>query len=93
MSLFVLFNSLRIFRYKSKFQELSEEDFIVEAKHLICSTCNISLDYPQHHGREMIKIEDHLICWKNIAAEIDADKCSEETLLYCPKCNGTLEIQ
>lgn len=93
VSMFVLVNSLRVFRYKSKFQGLNEEDFIVEAKNLICDNCQITIDYPQHHGREMIKVEDHLVCWKNIAAEIDIDKCDEETRLYCPKCNGELEIE
>ena len=93
VSLFVLFNSLRIFRYKSKFQELSEEDFDVSAKYLYCKKCKLYQTYPQHHGREMIKNEEHLVCWKKLAAEIKGDECSEEFELKCQQCNEELEMK
>lgn len=93
VSLFVLFNSLRIFRYKSKYQELSEEDFDVSAKYLYCKKCKLYQTYPQHHGREMIKNEEHLVCWKRLAAEIKEDECSEEFELKCQQCNEELEMK
>jgi len=93
VSLFVLFNSLRIFRYKSKYQELSEEDFDVSAKYLYCKKCKLYQTYPQHHGREMIKNEEHLVCWKKLAAEIKEDECIEEFELKCQQCNEELEMK
>jgi len=93
VSLFVLFNSLRIFRYKSKFQELSEEDFDVSAKYLYCKKCKLYQTYPQHHGREMIKSEERLVCWQKLAAEIKEDECSEEFELKCQQCNEELEMK
>ncbi len=93
VSLFVLFNSLRIFRYKSKFQELSEEDFDVSAKYLYCKKCKLYQTYPQHHGREMIKSEERLVCWQKLAEEIKEDECSEEFELKCQQCNEELEMK
>jgi len=93
VSLFVLFNSLRIFRYKSKYQELSEEDFDVSAKYLYCKKCKLYQTYPQHHGREMIKNKEHLVCWKKLAAEIKEDECIEEFELKCQQCNEELEMK
>jgi len=93
VSLFVLFNSLRIFRYKSKFQELSEEDFEVSAKYLYCKNCQLSQTYPQHHGREMMKDNERLVCWKKLAAEIKQDECEEEFELICKQCNEELDMK
>jgi len=88
-----LFNSLRIFRYKSKFQELSEEDFEVSAKYLYCKNCQLSQTYPQHHGREMMKDNERLVCWKKLAAEIKQDECEEEFELICKQCNEELDMK
>ncbi len=93
VSLFALFNSLRLFRYKSKFQELSEEDFDVSAKYLYCKKCKLYQTYPQHHGREMIKSEERLICWQKLAAEIKEDECFEKFELKCQQCNEELEMK
>ena len=93
VSLFVLFNSLRIFRYKSKFQELSEEDFEVSAKYLYCKNCQLYHTYPQHHGREMMKDNERLVCWKKLTAELKEDECEEEFELICKQCNEELDMK
>lgn len=93
VSLFVILNGYRVFRYRSHFQDVSEKELEVEATQIICNNCKTCLTYPQHHGREMIKKDDDLVCWKSLVAEVSADACKERLSLKCPTCNGTLEIK
>ena len=93
VSLFVILNGYRVFRYRSQFQDISAQDLEVEATQIICNTCKTCLTYPQHHGREMIKQDGGLVCWKSLVAEVSADVCKEKLSLKCPTCNGTLEIK
>ena len=93
VSLLVILNGFRVFNYKSKFQEIKEEDLEVEATSIICDTCRSVESYPQHHGREMVKREGDLVCWKSLVAEVSADACKEKLTLKCPSCNGIRHIE
>ncbi|MFX1593884.1 MAG: heavy metal translocating P-type ATPase, partial [Promethearchaeota archaeon] len=61
-SLLVLLNSLTIFRYKFLYKEISTEELDNKAKLIICNNCQTKDIIPQHHGRDMIKKGDKLIC-------------------------------
>ncbi|MEJ2251313.1 MAG: hypothetical protein P8Y97_16885, partial [Candidatus Lokiarchaeota archaeon] len=54
VSLIVLFNGMRVFRYKSELGNLEEKDWESDAKMLICENCKTRQILPQHHGRDMI---------------------------------------
>jgi len=59
---------------------------------LTCDNCETKDIIPQHHGREMIKKGDKLICWKNILSSEELDTCDEILPLQCPYCENKLEI-
>ncbi|KKN30123.1 hypothetical protein LCGC14_0837100 [marine sediment metagenome] len=86
VSILVLFNSLSIFRYKFSHKELSIEMLESEAKLIICKQCETKDIIPQHHGRDMVKKKDKLICWKNILSSEELETCDEELPLHCPYC-------
>lgn len=93
VSLLVLFNSLTIFRYKFLYKEISSEAIENEAKLIICDNCKTKDIIPQHHGRDMIKSGDKLVCWKNILSSEELETCNEELPLHCPYCNNKLELR
>jgi len=93
VSLLVLLNSLTIFRYKFLYKEVSTEDIESEAKVIICSNCKTKDIIPQHHGRDMVKRGDKLICWKNILSSEELEPCDEELPLHCPYCQNKLELK
>ncbi|MFX0148828.1 MAG: heavy metal translocating P-type ATPase, partial [Candidatus Hodarchaeota archaeon] len=66
VSLLVLLNSLTIFRYKFLYKNVSVDEIETEAKLIICDNCQTKDIFPQHHGRDMVKKGDKLVCWKNI---------------------------
>ncbi|MFX1418898.1 MAG: heavy metal translocating P-type ATPase [Promethearchaeota archaeon] len=92
VSLIVLLNSLTIFRYKFLYKEISTEELESEAKLLICENCQTKDIIPQHHGRDMVKKGDKLICWKNILSSEELETCEEELPLHCPYCQEKLEL-
>ena len=93
VSLLVLLNSLTIFRYRFTYKEISTEALESEAKLIICDNCNTKDIIPQHHGRDMIKKEDKLICWKNILSSEELETCEEELPLHCPHCQERMELK
>jgi len=93
VSLLVLLNSLTIFRYKFLYKELSTEELESEAKLIICDNCQTKDIIPQHHGRDMVKKGDKLVCWKNILSSEELETCDEELPLHCPYCNEKLELK
>ena len=93
VSLLVLLNSLTIFRYKFLYKELSTEELESEAKLIICDNCQTKNIIPQHHGRDMVKKGDKLVCWKNILSSEELETCDEELPLHCPYCNEKLELK
>jgi len=93
ISLLVLLNSLTIFRYRFTYKEISTEALESEAKLIICDNCNTKDIIPQHHGRDMIKKEDNLICWKNILSSEELETCDEELPLHCPHCQERMELK
>ena len=93
ISLLVLLNSMTIFRYKFLYKEISIEELESKAKLIICNNCNTKDIIPQHHGREMVKKGDKLICWKNILSSEELETCDEELPLHCPYCQEKLELQ
>ncbi len=92
VSLLVLLNSLTIFRYKFIYKEIPMEELENEAKLVICDNCETKDIIPQHHGRDMVKKGDKLICWKNILSSEELDTCDEELPLHCPYCENKLEL-
>ncbi|MBD3194890.1 MAG: heavy metal translocating P-type ATPase [Candidatus Lokiarchaeota archaeon] len=92
VSLFVLFNGMRILRYKSEFQEISLETLENNVKTIICQNCKTKNTLPQHHGRDMIKRDDKLVCWRKLIDHDQLKPCEEEMPLYCPKCQAELKI-
>lgn len=92
VSLLVLLNSLTIFRYKFVYKEISMEELESEAKLVICENCQTKDIIPQHHGRDMVKKGDKLICWKNILSSEELETCDEELPLHCPYCQEKLEL-
>jgi Cd2+/Zn2+-exporting ATPase len=93
VSLLVLLNSLTIFRYKFLFKEISTGELESEAKLIICENCETKDIIPQHHGRDMIKRGEKLICWKNILSSEELESCNEELPLHCPYCQEKLELK
>ncbi|TFG24428.1 MAG: cation-translocating P-type ATPase [Promethearchaeota archaeon] len=92
VSLLVLINGLRILRYKNKFKEINAEKVESKAKMLICENCNTKRLIPQHHGRDMLKSEDKLICWRKMLNSEELEPCEEELPLFCPNCEKKLEL-
>jgi len=93
ISLLVLLNSLTIFRYKFLYKEISTEELESEAKLIICDNCQTKDIIPQHHGRDMVKKGDKLICWKNILSSEELETCDEELPLHCPYCENKMELR
>jgi len=92
VSLLVLFNGMRILRYKSKFQTITTKELENDVKMIICENCATKQILPQHHGRDMIKKEDRLVCWRKLIDHDQLEPCDEVLPLYCPKCNEKLKI-
>ncbi|MFX1496685.1 MAG: heavy metal translocating P-type ATPase [Promethearchaeota archaeon] len=93
VSLLVLLNSLTIFRYKFLYKDVSINEIETEAKLIICDNCQTKDIIPQHHGRDMVKKGDKLVCWKNILSSDELETCNEELPLHCPYCNHKLELK
>jgi len=93
VSLLVLLNSLTIFKYKFLYKEISTDELESEAKLIICDNCQTKDIIPQHHGRDMVKKGDKLICWKNILNNEELETCDEELPLHCPYCQNELELK
>ncbi|TFF98646.1 MAG: cation-translocating P-type ATPase [Promethearchaeota archaeon] len=93
VSLFVLLNGMLIYRYKSKFQDLTVELKEREGSFLICENCKKKNLIPQHHGRDMIKVGDKLICWKKLASNENIEACNKQIPLYCPNCESELILE
>jgi Cd2+/Zn2+-exporting ATPase len=92
ISLAVLFNGMRIFRYKIKYKDLTTDMVESEAKSIVCRTCNTRNILPQHHGRDMVKTEKKLVCWRKLLSSDELEPCEEEIPLLCPHCNNELEV-
>ncbi|TFF85639.1 MAG: cation-translocating P-type ATPase [Promethearchaeota archaeon] len=92
VSLAILFNGMRIFRYKVIYKDLSLDAVESEARSILCRTCNTRNILPQHHGRDMIKTENKLVCWKRLLSSDELETCEEEISLLCPKCNNKVEV-
>ncbi len=93
VSLAIMINSLTIFRYKFLYKEISTDELESEAKLIICDNCQTKDIIPQHHGRDMVKKGDKLICWKNILSSEELETCDEELPLHCPYCQNELELK
>ncbi|MFW9970217.1 MAG: heavy metal translocating P-type ATPase [Candidatus Odinarchaeota archaeon] len=93
VSILVLFNSLTIFRFKFLYKEISTDEIENEAKMVICNNCQTKDIIPQHHGRDMVKRGDKLICWKNILSSEELETCDEELPLHCPYCQNEMELE
>jgi len=92
VSLLVLINGMTIFRYRTKFKDISVEHLESDAKTIICNTCETKNIIPQHHGRDMIEKEGKLICWRKMLSNDDLEPCEETLPLYCPHCENDLEV-
>ena len=92
VSLAVLLNGMRIFRYKIKYKDLSSEIVESEAKSIVCRTCNTRNILPQHHGRDMVKTKQKLVCWRKLLNNDELESCEEELPLLCPQCENELEV-
>jgi Cd2+/Zn2+-exporting ATPase len=92
VSLLVLINGMTIFRYRTKFKDLSVEHLESDAKTIICNSCETQNIIPQHHGRDMVEKEGKLICWRNLLNSDDLEPCDEELPLFCPHCENNLEV-
>ena len=93
VSLLVLANGMRVFRYKQKYEDISLETLETKAKMLICKSCQTNNIIPQHHGRDMIlKDGEKLICWRKMLSNEHLEPCEEEIPLDCPTCNEKYEI-
>jgi Cd2+/Zn2+-exporting ATPase len=92
VSLAILLNGMRIFRYKIKYKDLTNEIVESKAKTIVCRTCNTRNILPQHHGRDMVKSEEKLVCWRKLLSSDDLEPCDEELPLLCPQCNNELEV-
>jgi Cd2+/Zn2+-exporting ATPase len=93
VSMIVLLNSLTIFKYKYLYKEIPTEELQNKATMLICEHCETKKILPQHHGRDMVKRGDKLVCWKNILSSKELETCDEELPLHCPYCNEKLELK
>jgi len=92
VSLLVLINGMTIFRYRTKFKDISVEHLESDAKTIICNTCETKNIIPQHHGRDMIEKEGKLICWRKMLSNDDLEPCEETLPLNCPQCENNLEV-
>jgi Cd2+/Zn2+-exporting ATPase len=92
VSLAILLNGMRIFSYKIKYKDLTSEIVESKAKTIVCRTCNTRNILPQHHGRDMVKSEEKLVCWRKLLSSEDLEPCDEEVPLLCPQCNNELEV-
>ncbi|NVM16833.1 MAG: cation-translocating P-type ATPase [Candidatus Lokiarchaeota archaeon] len=92
VSLLVLINGMTIFRYRTKFKDISVEHLESDAKAIICKSCETKNIIPQHHGRDMVEKEGKLICWRKMLSSDDLEPCEEELPLFCPKCENELEV-
>jgi len=92
VSLGIMLNSMTIFAFKIKFKDISVEKLENEAKLIICDTCETKNIIPQHHGRDMVKEEEKLICWRKLLSSDELEPCEEELPLFCPNCNNKLEV-
>ncbi|MBY9016696.1 MAG: cation-translocating P-type ATPase [Candidatus Lokiarchaeota archaeon] len=92
VSLLVLINGMTIFRYRTKFKEISIEHLESNAKTIICKSCETKNIIPQHHGRDMVEKEGKLICWRKLLNIDDLELCEEELPLFCPKCENELDV-
>jgi Cd2+/Zn2+-exporting ATPase len=93
VSLLVLLNSMTILRYSFLYKEVLNEELENKAKLIICENCNTKEIIPQHHGRDMVKKGDKLICWKNILSSKELEICNKELPLHCPYCQNQLELK
>ncbi|MHA2324352.1 MAG: heavy metal translocating P-type ATPase, partial [Promethearchaeota archaeon] len=93
VSLLVLLNSMTIFRYRFLYKDNSTEDLESEAKLIVCGNCSTKDIIPQHHGRDMVKKGEKLVCWKNILSSEELETCDEELPLHCPYCEDELELK
>ncbi|MFW9821807.1 MAG: heavy metal translocating P-type ATPase [Candidatus Thorarchaeota archaeon] len=93
VSLLILFNSLTIFRYKFLYKQISTDKLESEAKLIICDNCETKDIIPQHHGRDMVRKGEKLVCWKNILSSDELETCDEELPLHCPYCEEKLELK
>ncbi|MGV9199466.1 MAG: heavy metal translocating P-type ATPase, partial [Promethearchaeia archaeon] len=89
VSLLVMANSLRIFRYKSNYQPIAPDKVENKAKKIVCKNCETEKVIPQHHGRDMVKARSKLVCWKKLLDGEWIDICQEELELECPQCGQT----
>jgi len=92
VSLAILLNGMRIFRYKVKYKDLSTDIIESEANSIVCRTCNTRNVLPQHHGRDMVKTKKKLVCWRKLLNSDELKPCEEEIPLLCPQCNNELEV-
>ena len=92
VSLLVLINGMTIFRYRTKFKDISVEHLESDAKSIICKTCETKNIIPQHHGRDMIEKEGKLVCWRKMLSNDDLEPCEETLPLNCPHCENDLEV-
>jgi Cd2+/Zn2+-exporting ATPase len=92
VSLLIMANSLALFRYKSKFQELDSVELTSDAKVIICDNCQTKQAIPQHHGRDMIPEGEKLVCWRKLIESDDLDDCEQEIPLSCPQCEEPLQL-
>ncbi|MBY8984276.1 MAG: cation-translocating P-type ATPase [Candidatus Lokiarchaeota archaeon] len=92
LSLGILVNSLTIFKYKFLYKEITTEQLESESKLIVCSNCETKDIIPQHHGRDMVKLGEKLVCWKNIVSSEELETCDEELPLHCPYCQDKLEL-
>ena len=92
VSLAILLNGMRIFRHKVKYKNVSTEIVENEAISIVCRICNTQNILPQHHGRDMIKTENKLVCWRKLLNNDDLEPCKEELPLLCIRCNNELEV-
>jgi Cd2+/Zn2+-exporting ATPase len=93
VSLLVLANGIRIFRYKQKFEEINHELIENEVCMIECKNCQTKNIIPQHHGRDMVYFGGKLVCWRKILASDQLEICNEEIPLKCPICNNTFDIE
>ncbi|MGQ4875926.1 MAG: heavy metal translocating P-type ATPase [Promethearchaeia archaeon] len=87
VSLLVLANGMRIFRYKSDDMKISKKEIISNATMIICDNCRTKNIIPQHHGRDMLIKNNKLVCWRKMINSKHLAPCNEEIPLNCPLCN------
>ena len=93
LSLVILINSMTIFRYKFLYKEISIEEIESESKLIICEHCDTKDIIPQHHGRDMVKKGEKLVCWKSILSSEELETCDEELPLHCPYCEDKMDLK